>query len=202
MTGRFSQLRPSRPACCSVIFSFFFFFFFINSRLAQPPQRGELQYKGGLCGLSSLLATHQAEWASTSSAHSSSAAFLCIACAFSLSRMGKKWVPTDPQQMNLPIYEGFFFLWDGYGGFVSVVFIETLCSYEHRILMPMSERSSILQPANWFSMHFFPCLSGLTGCGCLGIIIIISGNLSRNWSLDSAHLTQAIFHFRLYLREG
>ena len=23
--------------------------------------------------------------------------------------MGKKWVPTDPQQMNLPIYEGFFF---------------------------------------------------------------------------------------------
>lgn len=24
-------------------------------------------------------------------------------------------------------------------------------------------------------MHLFPCLSGLTGCGCLGIIIIISG---------------------------
>lgn len=33
---------------------------FINSRLVQPPQGGKLQYKGGLCGPSSLLATHQA----------------------------------------------------------------------------------------------------------------------------------------------
>lgn len=45
------------------------------------------------------------------------------AFAFSLGRMGKKRVPTDPQQMNLPIYEGFFISWNGYGGFFSVVFI-------------------------------------------------------------------------------
>lgn len=58
-----AQFIPS----CLLLSVFFFsssssstFFFFINSRLAQPPQRGELQYKGGLCGLSLLLATHQA----------------------------------------------------------------------------------------------------------------------------------------------
>lgn len=102
--------------------------------------------------------------------------------------------------MNLPIYEGFFFPSDGYGGFVSAGFTETLCSYEHRVLMPMSERSSVLRPADRFFMHFFQFLSGLTGCGCLGIIIVISGNVRRNWSLDSALLTRAIFSF-LYLRE-
>ena len=84
--------------------------------------------------------------------------------------------------MNLPIYEGFFFffffsslrriLWLCFLWSLSV---ETLGSYEHRRAMPMSERSSVLPTAIYFSCVSSPCASGLTGCGCLGIIIIISG---------------------------
>lgn len=52
-------------------------------------------------------------------------------------------------------------------------------------------------------MHLSPCLSGLTGCGCLGIIIIISGRQfeTKLEPFASALLTQAIFTIRLYLRE-
>lgn len=51
-------------------------------------------------------------------------------------------------------------------------------------------------------MHLFPCLSGLTGCGCLGIIIIISDRQFEP-KLEPWLCTPdswAIFSFRLYLR--
>lgn len=53
-------------------------------------------------------------------------------------------------------------------------------------------------------MHLFPCLSGLTGCGCLGIIIIISVEQFETklepllCTLDSSHFQ----HSSLFKREG
>lgn len=53
-------------------------------------------------------------------------------------------------------------------------------------------------------MHLFPYLSGLTGCGCLGIIIIISGRLFEP-KLEPRLCTPDSSHFQdssLFKREG
>lgn len=53
-------------------------------------------------------------------------------------------------------------------------------------------------------MHLFPCLSGLTGCGCLGIIIIISDRQFEP-KLEPWLCTPDSSHFQLsslFKREG
>ncbi len=55
-----------------------------------------------------------------------------------------------------------------------------------------------------FFMHLFPCLSGLTGCGCFGIIIIISDRQFEP-TLEPRLCTPDSSHFQLsslFKREG
>lgn len=124
----------------------------------------------------------------------------CIACAFSLSRMGKKLGSHRFTAHELYLFMRVFFLVlpsDRYGFFYfRALFIETLA------LWTRYNVRAVKHSASWrlFFMHLFPCLSGSTGCGCLGIIIIISGRQfelkAEPWLLHSSR-----FQLGLYLRE-
>lgn len=108
--------------------------------------------------------------------------------------------------MNLPIYEGFFFLLF----FLAADRVACFCGFWEPLQLwtPLYDGNvrAVKHSAtcHLFFMHLFPYLSGLTGCGCLGIIIIISGRLFE-LKLEPWRCTPDSSHFQdssLFKREG
>lgn len=107
----------------------------------------------------------------TSSAHSSQAAILCRAHAFNLSRMGGG--SHRPSANEFTYLWGFVFLLEWMWSFFLWVLLHPLQLQTPHFNVNIS---LVKHSETWhFFGHFFPCLCGLTGCDCLGIIIIISG---------------------------
>lgn len=119
---------------------------------------------------------------------------------FQFEQDGKKKVPTGPQEMNLPIYEYFIFSWNRHV-FLSFWFF---FKFWPQLYAKFNANIRGMKLANWYFCALFSCLSGLTGCGYLGIIIIILGIWAETGALSlcSQLSFRFVFIYESKLKEG